>query len=72
MFVCKFFPWAIFAYHIPLIRKTTGLFKHTDIHVATRATNTLFNNFLTLKKQKTNFKQAESTNQHEKRVKIHI
>jgi hypothetical protein len=32
--------WAIFTYHSPRIRKLTNLFKHTDIGIAFRNTNT--------------------------------
>jgi hypothetical protein len=34
--------WAIFTYHSPNIRKITNLFKHTNINIAFRSANTLF------------------------------
>jgi len=58
MFVCNFFPWAIFAYRNPLNRKVTGLFQHTKVHTANRATNTLFNNLLTLKEPNDQFQRS--------------
>jgi hypothetical protein len=58
VFVRKFFPWIIFAYHNPLIRKLTGLFKHTKVHIVKRATNTLFNNLQTLKEPKDQFQKS--------------
>jgi hypothetical protein len=33
--------WAIFTYHSPLVRKITNLFKHTDIKIAFKTTNTI-------------------------------
>jgi len=33
--------WATFSYHSPLIRKITNLFKHTNLNIALRATNTI-------------------------------
>ena len=33
--------WVTFTYHSPLIRRVTNLFKHTDLHIAFKATNTI-------------------------------
>jgi len=33
--------WAIFTYHSPKIRKLTNLFKHTNINIAFKSTNTI-------------------------------
>jgi hypothetical protein len=33
--------WTVFTYHSPRIRKLTNLFKHTDIGIAFRSTNTV-------------------------------
>jgi hypothetical protein len=33
--------WVTFLYHSPLIRKITNLFKHTNLNIALRATNTI-------------------------------
>jgi len=37
--------WVIFSYHGPLIRKITNLFKHSDLNIALRATNTTHEEF---------------------------
>jgi len=34
--------WVIFTYHSPLIRKVTNLFKNTNIKIAFRANNTVY------------------------------
>jgi len=34
--------WIIFIYHSPLVRKVTNLFKNTDIHIAFKANNTIY------------------------------
>jgi hypothetical protein len=34
--------WATFTYHSPLIRKVTNLFKHSNLRIALRTTNTTF------------------------------
>jgi len=34
--------WTIFTYHSPLIRKVTNLFKNTDIHIAFKSNNTIY------------------------------
>ena len=33
--------WVIFTYHSPLIRRVTNLFKHTELNIAYKATNTI-------------------------------
>jgi hypothetical protein len=33
--------WAIFTYHSPIVRKITNLFKHTEIKIAFKTTNTI-------------------------------
>jgi len=33
--------WATFTYHSPQIRKLTNLFKHTNINIAFKSTNTI-------------------------------
>ena len=34
--------WTIFTYHSPLVRKVTNLFKNTDIRIAFKANNTIY------------------------------
>ena len=34
--------WIIFTYHRPLVRKVNNLFKNTDIHIAFKANNTIY------------------------------
>jgi hypothetical protein len=34
--------WVTFTYHSPLIRKITNLFKHSNLRIALRTTNTTF------------------------------
>jgi hypothetical protein len=34
--------WVTFTYHSPIIRKVTNLFKNTEIRIAFRATNTIY------------------------------
>jgi len=33
--------WATFTYHSPKVRKLTNLFKHTNINIALKSTNTI-------------------------------
>ena len=34
--------WATFIYHSPIIRKVTNLFRNTDVRIAFKATNTIY------------------------------
>jgi len=37
--------WVTFSYHSPLIQKITNLFKHSNLNIALRATNTIYQQF---------------------------
>ena len=34
--------WVTFTYHSPIIRRVTNLFNNTEIHIAFKATNTIY------------------------------
>jgi len=57
--------WATFTYHGPQIRKLTNLFKHTNINIAFKSTNTIQH----CTKPKTPYKNLEYTNSHVTHIK---